>query len=220
MRSVLVLLLSWPLLAAAAPAPPGDGALARPRPGAAPAVVYRYEVIPERSRVSFSFRGGLFLPQEAFFGLVRGEILLSGGADPFGGASGWIRVETGSVKASDPLQEVMLRGHVLEAERHPGAELRVAGAKPLGPPGRRGRERDWEVEARGTLLLHGERREVALRFEVDDTGADLYVRGEGDLSLSDFGMPRPTTLLLVPGSDVVRVSVRLVARPAPRPGRP
>lgn len=215
MRFVLALFLSWPWLAA-----PAEGASSSPPLGAAPRVAYRYEVISERSRVSFSFRGGLLLSYDAHFGLVRGEILLSSGADPFEGASGWIKVETGSLKAGDPLQEGMLRGQVLEAGRYPEAELKVVAAKPLGPPERRGREKDWEVEGRGTLRLHGAERRVVLRFEVDDTGADLYVRGEGELSLSDFGMSRPTTLLLVPGSDVVRVSVRLVARPAPRPGRP
>ena len=215
MRFVLALFLSWLCLAV-----PAEGASPSTPVGAAPPVAYRYEVIPERSRVSFSFRGGLLLSYDAHFGLVRGEILLSGGGDPFEGASGWIKVETGSLRAGDPLQEAMFRGQVLEAGRYPEAELKVAGAKALAPPERRGREKDWEVEARGTLRLHGAERQVVLRFEMDDTGADLYVRGAGELSLPDFGMSRPTTLLLVPGGGVVRVSVRLVARPAPRRAGP
>ena len=184
---------------------------------AAAPVVYRYEVIPERSRVSFSFRG-IILPSDAYFGIVRGEILLPAG-DGLEGASGRIEVETASVRAGDPVQERMLRGQVLEVERHPRAELRVTGARAAGPPGRRGRERDWEAEGQGALSLHGVERRVSLRFQIADTGAELYLRGEGEVRLSEFDIARPATLLLMPGSDAVRVRVRLVAQPAPRPAK-
>lgn len=213
MRMLPSLALALSLLAAAAPAggaPAGDA----PAP-----ILYRYQVVPERSRVSFSFTG-LVLPQDAYFGIVRGEILLGGGDSPFQGASGWIRVETASVRAGDPLQERMLREAVLDAGSHPWADLRVSEGKPLEPPEERGREKDWEVEARGTLQLHGVGRAVPLRFRVADTGTDLYLSGEGRLLLSDFGMSRPTVLLVVPGSGVVNVKVRLVARPVPPPPEP
>jgi polyisoprenoid-binding protein YceI len=212
MLSIIALLLTWPWLAAAAPGYPVPPVKAPSTP-----VIYRYEVIPGRSRVSFFFRG-LILPHDAFFNLVRGQILLMGGDDPFEGASGRIEVETASVRAGDLVHEGILRKQVLEVERYPIAELRVSEARSLGPPERRGREQDWEVQARGTLSLHGVQRQVSVRFALDDTGAELYVRGEGELLLSDFGMSRPATLLLIPGSDVVRVNVRLVARPEPHSG--
>jgi len=193
--------------------PVGGSFPAGAAPAGAPAIFYRYTIDSQRSRVSFTFRG-IILPFDAHFSVLEGEISL-GSRDPFQGASAWLRIEAGSIKSADPLQEQMLRDQVLDARRHPRIELRVEGARPVRPPSRQGREKDWEVRAQGILRLHGVERMLPLAFKLADTGTDLFVRGEGALRLSDFEMSRPTVLLVVPGSDVVEVNVRLVAHPAP-----
>lgn len=177
-------------------------------------ILYRYHIDGRRSRVSFTFRG-LALPFDAYFVLLGGEIFLSAGR-PFEGASARLRVEAGSVRTDDPAKLRMLKNEVLEVDRHPAIELLVDSARQAEPPRRRGRERVYRVRGEGRLRLHGMEREVPLGFRMTDTGTELYVRGEGNLPLSDYGMRRPRLLLLVPGQDEVKVQVRLVAHPAPR----
>lgn len=175
---------------------------------------YRYKIDSSRSRISFTFRG-LMIPFDGHFGVLEGEIFLGpGGKLP--GARATITVQSASVKTKDRAQQASLRHQVLEIGRFPRIELQVDSAKSTGKLEVHKREREWRVEARGRLILHGVEREIPLRFRLTDTGAEIYVRGEGALSLSRFGMVPPSFLLLVPTSNQVMVRVRLVAAPAPR----
>ncbi len=182
-----------------------------------PPILYRYVISPRRSRVSFTFRGPLSVPYDAHFKVIEGELFLGrGGA--FDGAKGHIAVKSASMVSEKAEHQRMLLRDVLEAGAYPEIELRVSSIKPAGDPAsrKRRREKDWRLSARGELKLHGVERAIPLAFRMADTGTDLYIRGTGRLDLSDFGMSRPTVLLLVPASDEVEVSVRLVASPAVR----
>lgn len=177
-------------------------------------ILYRYKIDNLRSRISFTFRG-LMIPFDAHFGLMEGEIYLGPGGK-FRGAKADLVVQSDSVKTRDRSQLASLRSQVLEVRRFPRIRLRVDAANSEGDPVEYRREREWRVKARGKLLLHGVEREIPLRFRLTDTGAEIYVRGEGALNLFRFDMPPPSVLLLVPSSNWVTVRVRIVAKPAPR----
>ncbi len=214
--SLVFLLALFPLVSEAA-APAGEGLPSRDiksPPRQSGLILYRYKIDTFRSRISFTFRG-LMLPYDGHFGVLEGEIFLGPGGK-FRGAKADIVVHSASVKTKDPGILANLRGQVLEVRRFPRIRLKVDSAKSDGEPVRQRREREWKVKARGKLLLHGVEREVPLRFRLTDTGAEIYVRGEGPLSLSRYNMSPPSVLLFVPGSDRVTVRVRLVAKPAPR----
>lgn len=196
-------------------AAPRSGISGSPSSGTATdPILYRYKIDNLRSRISFTFRG-LMIPFDAHFAVLEGEIYLGPGGR-FRGAKADIVVQSDSVKTKDRSQLASLRNQVLEVRRFPRIRLRVDAAKSEGDPVEYRREREWRVNARGKLLLHGVEREVPLRFRLTDTGAEIYVRGEGSLNLSRFDMVPPSVLLLVPSSNRVTVRVRIVAKPAPR----
>jgi polyisoprenoid-binding protein YceI len=180
-------------------------------------VLYRYLIDGRKSRVSFTFRGVL-VSYDGHFGVLEGELFL-GSRNSFRGASGKFLIKAASVKSKRPEHRRMLYGEVLEAEEYPDIDFRVTSVEPGGEPVNRDpgrRDKDWWLRGRGVLKMHGARRTLPLSFRLTDTGANLYIRGKGSISLSDFGMSRPKVLLLVPGGDKVEVTVRLVASPAPR----
>lgn len=177
-------------------------------------ILYRYVIDNVRSRISFTFRG-LLLPFDGHFGVLEGEIFLGPGGR-FRRAHANVRIASGSVHTKDRVQLASLRNQVLEVNRYPQIELMVNDAKAEGDPILHRREREWYVRARGTLKMHGVEQSMPLQFRLTDTGAEIYVVGEGPLRLSQFNMSPPSVLLLVPGSDNVQVHVRLVAGPAPR----
>ncbi len=177
-------------------------------------VLYRYKIDNLRSRISFTFRG-LMIPFDAHFAVMEGEIYLGPGGK-FRGAKAEIVVQSDSVKTKDRSQLASLRNQVLEVRRFPRIRLRVDAGNSEGDPVEHRREREWRVKARGKLLMHGVEREIPLRFRLTDTGAEIYVRGEGALDLFRFDMSPPSVLLLVPSSNRVTVRVRIVAEPVPR----
>ncbi len=190
---------------------------AKPASGVKAPVLYRYLIDSRKSRVSFTFRGVL-IPYDGHFGVLEGELFLGSGKS-FHGASGGFSIKSASVKSKRPEHRRMLYGDVLEAEEYPDIDFRVTSVEPDGEsvdagPGRR--EKDWRLRGRGVLEMHGTRRAFPLSFRLTDTGTNLYIRGKGSISLSDFGMSRPKILLLVPGGDRVKIAIRLVASPAPR----
>ncbi len=177
-------------------------------------ILYRYKIDSLRSRISFTFRG-ILIPYDGHFGVLEGDVFLGPGGR-FRGARANLVVQTASVKTKESKHLANLRNQVLEVGRYPRIRLRVDAAKSDGDPVEYRREREWKVKARGRLLMHGVEREVPLRFRLTDSGAEIFVRGEGPLRLSRFNMSPPSVLLLVPGSDRVTVRVRIVAKPLPR----
>ncbi len=206
-------LMSLPLISEAA-APRGRVSGAQPSSTIPGPILYRYKIDNLRSRISFTFRG-LIIPFDGHFSVLEGEIFLGPGGR-FRGAKADLVVQSDSVKTKDRAQLANLRNQVLEVRRFPRIRLLVDAAKSEGDPVEYRREREWRVKALGKLLLHGVEQEIPLRFRLTDTGADIFVRGEGSLNVSRFDMSPPSVLLLVPGSNQVTVQVRIVANPAPR----
>ena len=175
---------------------------------------YRYVIDSRRSRVSFTFRG-LVLPFDGHLSALQGEITLGAGKT-LRNVTGTLRVEAASVFTKDPIQLKMVRNQVLEAGRYPAIVMEITSADPVAPFRVRGREKGYELRARGTVRMHGVKKSGIFPVRLSDTGTSLFVNAKGVFRLSDFGMSRPRVLLLVPGQDQVEVRIRLIAHPAPK----
>jgi polyisoprenoid-binding protein YceI len=64
----------------------------------------------------------------------------------------------------------------------------------------------------GTMELHGTTRPLAVPFQMTSTGAALRVSCRFEISLADYGIPRPQ-FLVMRLDDIQRVTVELEARP-------
>lgn len=212
--SPLVVLISLQMLFSQATAAPRERQIPPDSPLLSPPILYRYQIDNVRSRISFTFRG-LLIPYDGHFGVLGGEIFL-GPRGGFRGAKADIQIESASVQTKNRAHLLNLRNQVLDVDRFPQIRLLVDRGKSDGDPIEYRKEREWRVKARGRLRMHGVEQEMPLRFRLTDTGAEIFVRGEGPVSLSRFNMSPPSVLLLVPGSDKVVVRVRIVAKPAPR----
>ncbi len=175
---------------------------------------YRYVIDSRRSRVSFTFRG-LVLPFDGHLSALQGEITLGMGKT-LRSVTGTLRIEAASVFTKDPIQLKMVRNQVLEAGRYPAIEMEITSADPVAPSRVRGREKEYELRARGAVRMHGVEKSGTFPVRLSDTGTSLFVNAKGVFRLSDFGMSRPRILLLVPGQDQVEVRIRLIAHPAPK----
>lgn len=143
--------------------------------------------------------------------------------DPFGNIiTGSLRVREGEVSA-DPdrlketgmvnlvllatsydsdlgLRDKTVREDYLEVQQYPTIRfstvevMKVERSAPV--------EKGWKMWVRGTLLLHGVRKEITVPVEVRDDGKKIAAQGRLQIHLEDFKMVVPSLLFLKAGNQV------------------
>ena len=68
------------------------------------------------------------------------------------------------------------------------------------------------IRATGSLLFHGQSKEIVMAGRVETTGVQLHVQGHFAISMKSFGID-PPSLLLMPVQDTVRFSLDAVFEP-------
>ena len=65
-----------------------------------------------------------------------------------------------------------------------------------------------ELTVHGNLTFHGKSQPVTLKANAHEAGKFLEITGNADVSLTAFGIERPS-LLLIPVQDTIRISFRM-----------
>jgi polyisoprenoid-binding protein YceI len=104
-----------------------------------------------------------------------------------GGALG-VTVALGGLTTGIGLRDKHMRD-ALEVDRYPTAELRVPRAALKVPA-----SGDASGDARGTMKLHGQSKDVTLHYTARREGAQIVVRGTAHINMNDFGIKTPTYL--------------------------
>ena len=166
-----------------------------------------YMVVPEKSQVMFeaSFPLGDFtgITQE-----LRGEFQ----ADPQNlgeGIRGTVTVNPASLKTGNEGRDRDLQ-KTLGVERYPEIRFSVQEIRTSFPS--LAERTDTHLTITGGLLIHGLERPIRLRGRAQLRDGQVWVRGEGVLRMTDYGIKPPTKFFLSV-RDQTRVSFDVLLTP-------
>ena len=159
-----------------------------------------YVVVPEKSQAMFeaSFPLGDFrgVTQE-----LRGEFQV----DPQNlgaGIRGTVTVNSASLKTGIEARDRDLR-KTLEVDRHPVIRFTVREIRASFPS--LAERTDTHLTIAGDLLIHGVERLITLRGRAQIREGQVWVRGDGVLKMTDYGIKPPKKFFLSV-RDLTRVS--------------
>jgi len=178
--------------------------------GAPPARATSFLVVPDAgSRVQFLSKA----PMETFSGKTRslqGNVTLD--PDSLGDSLRVVvEVEMASLDTGIDMRNRHMRENHLHTDQYPKAIFRGGRLADLSSPQLTPGTPVTGTLA-GTLELHGTTRPVEIPFEMTLAGGSLHVTCRFEISLADYGIPRPQ-FLVMRLDDVQRVTVELEARP-------
>jgi polyisoprenoid-binding protein YceI len=113
------------------------------------------------------------------------------------GATVTITVPLGNLKTGMDLRDKHMKD-ALEVQSHPNAELRVARAALKFPAA--GAESSGD--AKGSLKLHGQTRDVTFKYTAKNDGGVLTVKGNTRIDMKDYGIKPPSYLGVAVKPDV------------------
>ena len=146
--------------------------------------------------------GGSF---EAKTKTVSGEVASAPNAS--GTVGGSIKVDLQTLETGIGLRDRHMRENYLEVNK--GPEFSVATIEGIKID-----RKDGRTSFNGTLLLHGQRKEISGTAELKDQNGHLRVQAQFPLSVSQFAIPKPT-YLGVGVKDEIEVKVTMTAEPTP-----
>lgn len=164
----------------------------------------RWVVVPGKSQVGFGGShplGAFSGKSEAPAGEFRADI-----ADLKPGITGALTVEVATLRTGEASGDRNLR-RALDAERHPEIRYTIQKVESSFPS--LAENVDVLLTIRGLLSIRGVDRVVTFLGRVRLREGTLWVRGEAQINMSEFGVPRPRRWLLQAG-DPVLVSFDLV----------
>jgi polyisoprenoid-binding protein YceI len=127
--------------------------------------------------------------------------------DASGAVQGAINVDLQTLETGIGLRDRHMREKYLEVGK--GPDFAVASIQGIKIDKKQGK-----ASFNGTLLLHGERREIAGTAELKEQNGRVQVLAQFPLTVSQFAIPQPT-YLGVGVRDEIQVKVSIVAEPAP-----
>lgn len=98
-----------------------------------------------------------------------------------------IDVDVASIATDSGNRDNYFRGTVMKAESFPTASFTLAAPVTIPPLG----TAPAAVDAKGTLEMAGQKREVTAKLQLVRDGAKVSVSGTIDLALADFGITAP-----------------------------
>jgi len=146
--------------------------------------------------------GGSF---EAKTKTVSGEVASAPNAS--GTVGGSIKVDLQTLETGIGLRDRHMRENYLEVNK--GPEFSVATIEGIKID-----RKDGRTSFNGTLLLHGQRKEISGTAELKDQNGHIRVQAQFPLSVSQFAIPKPT-YLGVGVKDEIEVKVTMTAEPTP-----
>ena len=146
--------------------------------------------------------GGSF---EAKTKTVSGEVASAPNAS--GTVGGSIKVDLQTLETGIGLRDRHMRENYLEVNK--GPEFSVATIEGIKID-----TKDGRTSFNGTLLLHGQRKEISGTAELKDQNGHIRVQAQFPLSVSQFAIPKPT-YLGVGVKDEIEVKVTMTAEPTP-----
>jgi polyisoprenoid-binding protein YceI len=165
---------------------------------------------PEASLVAFDARFTLGdFSGEAHS--VQGELTLDA-VDLRKPVAGTLRVPVAALRTGVAGRDADLR-RLLEADRHPELSYRVEGVEASFP--QIADKTDVLLTIKGVLTVRGQARPVSFLGRVRARDGRLWVRGESQVKMSDFGVTPPRRLLLFRVRDeiLLRFDLLLTAPP-------
>jgi hypothetical protein len=121
-------------------------------------------------------------------------------------------VDLGTLETGIALRDRHLHEEYLEVSRGEGFAEAVLSDVQLGDADADADTVSGRTSFKGTLLLHGQQREIRGQAEVRRAGTSVRVEARFPVVISAFGIPAPR-YLGVGVRDEVQVSVTLVAEP-------
>lgn len=167
-----------------------------------------YAVVPGKSRVTFDAT----YPLGDFSGVteaVTGQLRLDPANIPLG-AAGRVSADPSSLKTGNNGRDRDL-GKTLEADRHGEIRFNAVEVKSSFPS--LAEQTDVILRISGVLRIRGVERPITWTARARLEGGRIWVRGETDLKLTDFGITPPKRFFLAV-SDGVRASFDLRLAPA------
>jgi polyisoprenoid-binding protein YceI len=129
---------------------------------------------------------------------VKGEVKPAAGKPAVSGA---VHVDLQSLETGIGLRDRHMRDNYLEVQK--GPEFATATLE-----GIQIEKLEGKTTFKGTLLLHGQRKEVTGTAELRDQGGKIRVLAEFPVKVSEFSIPKPS-YLGVGVTDEVRVKVTM-----------
>lgn len=136
---------------------------------------------------------------------VSGEVAAA--PDASGAVQGAVKVDLQTLETGIGLRDRHMRDNYLEVTK--GPEYAVATIEGIKVDRKAGK-----TSFNGTLLLHGQRKDISGTAELKEQNGRIRVQAEFPLSVSQFAIPQPT-YLGVGVKDQIQVKVTMTAEPAP-----
>jgi polyisoprenoid-binding protein YceI len=136
---------------------------------------------------------------------VSGEV--GSAPDPSGTVPGAVKVDLQTLETGIGLRDRHMREKYLEVNK--GPDFAVATIEGIKID-----KKEGKASFNGTLLLHGQRKEISGTAELKEQSGRIRVQAEFPLSVSQFAIPQPT-YLGVGVKDQIQVKVMMTAEPAP-----
>jgi len=138
--------------------------------------------------------------------IVTGYVSLPDGASP---AKGEVHVDLASLDTGLSLRNKHMRENHLETDKYPEAVFQLESL--TIPSGSLSQGVRTAVEARGTLQMHGQSKQVAPVTWLTLSGDDLTIEADFTVSLADFNITRPE-FLIMKLADEQKISAKLVGK--------
>jgi polyisoprenoid-binding protein YceI len=136
---------------------------------------------------------------------VSGEV--GSAPDASGTVPGAVKVDLQTLETGIGVRDRHMRDKYLEVNK--GPEFAVATIEGIKID-----KKEGKTSFNGTLLLHGQRKEISGTAEVKEQSGRIRVQAQFPLSVSEFAIPQPT-YLGVGVKDQLEVKVTMTAEPAP-----
>ncbi len=191
--------------AAASTAPAGT-------PIALPAGSTVYTVDATKSEAKISVRQKLTAlpdPNDAVLTTraFRGQLALGPDGRPVAGTT--IQVDLRTLKSDEPDRDNYIRGHTLNSDTFPVAQLTVSKFDQIKAPLKDGQQATFQID--GNLTIHGVTKPVTFQTTATRSGKTVNGTATTTLSFHDFGMKPPEIAGFVKAGDIIKLEVTITA---------
>ncbi len=172
----------------------------------------RFHLLPKESKV-------LTRIPDPFGQTVVGELTLREGEaqgqtnDLKGSGSVKLAIDAASYNSNLGLRDQDVQTYYLEAKDYPLIFFASSGVEEIREP--KLSSDPWQLTIKGTLELHGTKREIRVPIKLTYQGKKLTAEGNAKILLKDFNIAVPTLLFYLRTGDQVEVTFRFVGEQQP-----
>jgi len=207
-----VVLLALLLVLASCSRPVTSQVSATGIPVASAAPVVRFVIDAANSSVEIRVREQLAaLPSMSDAVLTTKKISGEIGLSPDGRitASSLITVDLDSLESDEARRDNFIKQNTLQTQRFPTAQLKILRTAGLAIPVPRSGE--FQFTLISTMKVHGVDHDVAWAVTATRAGRELKATATTTVHFADFGMERPSVVLVLSVQDDIRLTVKIRA---------